>query len=47
MPKYIREEVGKVYRTRKVKTFWDKLKEWAGAAVAVYVVLLVIANMAS
>ncbi|MGR3513824.1 MAG: hypothetical protein ACU0GG_13770 [Paracoccaceae bacterium] len=28
MPKYIDEEVGKVIRRRKVKTFGDRLKEF-------------------
>ena len=47
MPKYVREEVGKIYRTRKVKTFGDHVKEWIGAAVIVYVGFLILATLVS
>ena len=42
MPKLIKEHVGNVYRTRKVKTFWDKVKEVLQAVASVAFVLAII-----
>lgn len=45
MPKYINEEIGKVIRRRKVKTFGDQVKEFlerlAGVAVVVVILSLI------
>lgn len=45
MPKTIQEEVGKIIRTRTVKTKWDQVKEFlqglAGAAIIITVLVLI------
>lgn len=45
MPKQVHEEVGKIIRTRTVKTKWDEVKEFlqglAGAAVLILVLVLI------
>ncbi|MBM9593943.1 hypothetical protein [Roseitranquillus sediminis] len=43
MPKQIHEEIGKIYRTRTVKTFGDKVKETLGGiAVLVFVLWIIV-----
>lgn len=42
MPRIIEEEVGKIVRRRKVKTFGDKAKEFLEGLAAVVVVLVII-----
>lgn len=47
MAKYRMEEIGKIYRTRKVKTFGDKVKEFfemvAGAISIIVVIVIIVA----
>ena len=47
MPRYTHEEIGKIYRTRKVKTFGDKVKEFfemvAGAISIIVVIVIIVA----
>ncbi len=43
MPKQIHEEVGKIIRTRTVKTKWDEVKEvLQGLAGAVFIILVLV-----
>lgn len=45
MPRIVRKEVGKIYETRKVKTFGDKLKEWIAIAGGIAIFLWIVSHI--